>query len=649
MPVLGLGACLPATRSGVFPFAVPQWFYQRPPEQADPHERLVADALNGLGQDWTVRWGWAYEDNSGVRREGDFLILGPEGHILVLEVKGTQMRSFALTGYWESEGGRDPLEQLDAEWKAALRMLDEAASGGPSPFLHRAFALPNLHLLPGSDQVDRIPPDRVLDHRALGDLPGWWRRNVAKVRNRCPDSRRVFLQAFAKGLEPESLRLFMRDSERLFARFRSTEMSLLKRVWPNRQLLVKGGPGTGKTFMALQTAKHFAEADGGSQVLFVCYNLALAALLSEMAERLRPERGSITVATWEDLAAETLASVGIAHTPPAEYEERSRYYDIDLPGYLHLAVHEGKIAPRFDALVVDEGQDLDTEFPPEVPADPGQPGWWTILLSLLRPRGSARVAVFYDPAQRPRFRSERFRVEALLPLFSQPALVHLDQAVRFTRPLFTFLREAAGQPPHPLLADLHPHHRAPEGPAVEVRQASPSGTAEAVAGILRGWVRSGLCQPKDVCLLGQRSRLEHSSLSGRTELAGYPLADFPVPSRGSPNPPFPAPPAPFSRHPPLPLPQPRQGTRLPCRHPHRHPPQPPRRVPPRRVPRPPDPRRGRTRPVLRRLSDPECQRDAAVAHRPSPRELCPLGSRTRIRISPPRPLSSRRARSWFHE
>ncbi|MCC5808433.1 MAG: NERD domain-containing protein [Opitutales bacterium] len=74
---------------------MPQWYYQRPPEQADPDERLVADALNGLGDGWTVRWGWHYEDNAGVRREGDFLILGPGGHVLVLEVKG-QWRSDKL-------------------------------------------------------------------------------------------------------------------------------------------------------------------------------------------------------------------------------------------------------------------------------------------------------------------------------------------------------------------------------------------------------------------------------------------------------------------------------------------------------------------------------------------------------------------------
>lgn len=521
---------MPRRRLYFFEKQVPQWFYQRPPEQADPDERLVADALNNLGDDWTVRWGWHYADNAGVRREGDFLILGPGGHMLVLEVKGTQLRSFARTGYWENDGGRDPLEQLDAEWKAALAMLEVTAAGAPAPFVHRAFALPNLHLLGVRDTVDRLPPEQVADKSALDDFGSWWQQNVATFPNRCGNSRKLFLDTFAKGIKPDNLKLFIGDSERLFARYRNTEMRLLRRLWPNRQLLVRGGPGSGKTFMALQTARHFAEADDGNDVLFVCYNLALGALLVEMAERLRPARGSVTVRTWESLAAETLAGVGVVHTPPEAREDRSQYYDVDLPGYLHLAVNEGLIAPAYDALVVDEAQDLDTRFPEAIPDAAQYSGWWSFLLRLLREGAKSRAALFYDPAQRPGFRPERFHITDLVPVFSQPALVQLDQAVRFTRPLFAYLRGAAGD--HPLFAGLSPHERAPEGPDVVTRAAAREKTAEAAAEILRGWFKAGLCTPRDICILGRRRSLGNSSLAGCAELAGHPLADYPVPGPG---------------------------------------------------------------------------------------------------------------------
>lgn len=50
----------------------------------------MAVQLKGLADSpnlWTVIWGYYYTDSRGTRREGDFLILGPTGGLLVLEVK----------------------------------------------------------------------------------------------------------------------------------------------------------------------------------------------------------------------------------------------------------------------------------------------------------------------------------------------------------------------------------------------------------------------------------------------------------------------------------------------------------------------------------------------------------------------------------
>ena len=85
---------------------MPTWFYNRPTEQADPTESLVAEVLNQLEGDWTIRWGYFYQRAPGDNRrdrEGDFIILGPGGHVLVVEVKSGQNRHFALTGEWEHQ------------------------------------------------------------------------------------------------------------------------------------------------------------------------------------------------------------------------------------------------------------------------------------------------------------------------------------------------------------------------------------------------------------------------------------------------------------------------------------------------------------------------------------------------------------------
>lgn len=65
---------------------MPRWFIQGPIPQANETELLVYRALNQLDDSWSVRWTYQYLDDH-VPREGDFLVLGPDGRLLVLEVK----------------------------------------------------------------------------------------------------------------------------------------------------------------------------------------------------------------------------------------------------------------------------------------------------------------------------------------------------------------------------------------------------------------------------------------------------------------------------------------------------------------------------------------------------------------------------------
>ena len=61
-----------------------RWFYNRPSENCDEGEIKVANKLRRLSKRWTIRWGFDYVDNKGIRREGDFLIFDPLHGLLVL-------------------------------------------------------------------------------------------------------------------------------------------------------------------------------------------------------------------------------------------------------------------------------------------------------------------------------------------------------------------------------------------------------------------------------------------------------------------------------------------------------------------------------------------------------------------------------------
>ena len=74
-----------------------RWIYQRPVEFCNETELIVAKRLALLSDGWVIRWGFYYDSD----REGDFLILGPTGGVLVLEVKGGELRKLSTTGRWE--------------------------------------------------------------------------------------------------------------------------------------------------------------------------------------------------------------------------------------------------------------------------------------------------------------------------------------------------------------------------------------------------------------------------------------------------------------------------------------------------------------------------------------------------------------------
>jgi hypothetical protein len=149
------------------------WILNRPKEHGDLTELRVADLLAGLSDDWVVRWGFHYQDNAGTTREGDFLVLGPDGGLMVLEVKSGTLDVFPRTGCWDTEGRDHPLHQLDAEWKAVLKQAEARLKGGPVLVVLKALALPKLKLMTSlksllQSGVDRFYPGNGEESRAPG-------------------------------------------------------------------------------------------------------------------------------------------------------------------------------------------------------------------------------------------------------------------------------------------------------------------------------------------------------------------------------------------------------------------------------------------------------------------------------------------------
>jgi hypothetical protein len=495
-----------------------RWIYQRPLDCCDPTELIVAKRLARLGDDWLIRWGFYYD----IDREGDFLILGPTGGVLVLEVKGGALRKLCTTGRWEGRDRDHPVTQVLAEWRAVIERLREHADGKEMPFVSKALCLPNVDIDPSISLYKEIDRTLIIDR---GDLAGFemtWRRLFPKQhRTSSPREQKIFLDSFAKEISPKAIKQFISETDRIILRHTTAEYEILDILRDNRQLIVQGGPGSGKTWLALEQAFRFA--DDGLKVLLLCYNIALADQLSGLVGKRKSQNGEVIVRSWESLARELLDAAGVGWDNPISPADREHYFGEVVPSLMHEIVRDQQFEPRFDALVVDEAQDHDTCWPGSE-SDDTNAGWWEVYWTLLREKTDARIAIFYDQAQRPLFRhSERFDVNRVSKHLSQPAHVNLLFTLRYSLPIFRFLETLQAEGTKRLIENLRYRTTLPEGPDVELHELEPEQTAFKLAEVVTRWVSDGFCQVDEILILSPHGTKSKTSLANYSKIGEWPL------------------------------------------------------------------------------------------------------------------------------
>jgi superfamily I DNA/RNA helicase len=153
----------------------------------------------------------------------------------------------------------------------------------------------------------------------------------------------------------------------------------LARLRRNQRMVVYGCAGSGKTMLAVEHAKRLAKI--GREVLFVCFNKGLAEHL-----KATEKDSGVHFSTFHGLCARLAgqAKIKLPHfgkddEPPPEY------FSDTLPDALLEAVAE--LGPQYDALLVDEAQDL-------------HDAWYEALTCALRDDAKASIWLFMDDNQR---------------------------------------------------------------------------------------------------------------------------------------------------------------------------------------------------------------------------------------------------------
>ncbi|CCG04351.1 nuclease-related domain-containing DEAD/DEAH box helicase [Blastococcus saxobsidens] len=155
---------------------------------------------------------------------------------------------------------------------------------------------------------------------------------------------------------------------------------------------IRGGAGSGKTWLAVEKARRLA-ADG-QRVAIMCYSRGLAEFLKRRVETLPKRQRPGYVGTFHNLG------IGWGVAPGSD--DDSRYWEEFLPAAMVSLAAELPEGERFDAIVIDEGQDF-------------AQSWWDAVLAALRDPDAGSLYVFSDEGQRIFARQGRPTVD-LMPI-----------------------------------------------------------------------------------------------------------------------------------------------------------------------------------------------------------------------------------------
>jgi hypothetical protein len=353
----------------MYPQALPSYVESRA-------ERLLYEQFEQqLPDDFIVMYGvkWLIRDRSRYDRDGeiDFLVVHPRLGILVLEVKGGGIRVDGETGQWTSIDRygnshviKNPFDQARSNLYNLMTKLEEAQLTRPFHQMYRiqrAIALPDIVV--GSNDIG-LYGDReiIIDSTDIHSLD----RAVRRVMSQTGTSNALSseaVNALVRTLQPTmeirrlGLGTMIVEAEREIARLTEEQFRLLDFLQNHPRVAIGGCAGSGKTMLAVEKARRLANE--GFQVLFVCFNKHLAYWVRRQFNKdSDPKPKNVTVGHFHDVVDRICKRARITLPyPPEDKLEADRYFSEIMPEKMLEALE--LIPDRYDAIIVDEGQDFD--------------------------------------------------------------------------------------------------------------------------------------------------------------------------------------------------------------------------------------------------------------------------------------------------
>ena len=455
---------------------------------------------------------------AGRDSEADFVILHPRGR-LVLEAKGGEIR--CLRGNWERKkyGKWQPMNppfyqarnNAYAIYEYLKDSLGRDAPEARMPFSH-AVVFPSIDF--NVDTIE-IPDSRLIDRTELANC------DVLKLVNRLLDDTQnrylarfpgydlpapltdAQLLAVANKLRPEvrmTSNLTPDSLERELIRLSSTQLRALDAATQSKRLRITGGPGSGKTLLALEVCRRELAANPALKIGLVCFNRHLGAFLVDVAKADRLE--GVTPGSFYLHLDRILGDVADAKaTDPAYFQQRVR-------AALDLAQRTPE-AEKFDLLVVDEGQDFRDDGDKLALFDAmlkgglakGRWRWFEDLDQILSPEAATPPAADH---------------QALLDYLDAFGQVEVDCNWRNTEQIAQAAAKVMGRPTPPSFGV--------QGPKVTTVPSKPGRDFDLLAAVL-GHENIRKYRPEDIIVLSMKGAGKES-FAGKAEAAGFRLVPY---------------------------------------------------------------------------------------------------------------------------
>jgi len=411
--------------------------------------------------------------------EADFVVAIEGVGIVCIEVKGGEVWHDGIS-WRQNRGGQhveiDPVRQARDTCYALREFVesDPRWSQGRVRWDHM-IVLPNTQLSEGFALPD-CPRWKVVDRTQLHHLVGLIRNVLVKqeidrrlLDDAGIDQLRIALagrglpqrDAVARALENEDSADLMTEQQAVIL----NATSMLKRVE------VRGGAGSGKTFLAIEQARRLTKA--GQRVALICYSHGLASYLERVTASWSYKQRPAYVGEFHALGVQWGAPQGPDEA--LRTTETAAFWERELPQRMAELAAELPLNKRFDAVVIDEAQDFADQ-------------WWEPILASLKDSETGGIFLFSDEGQRV-FDRQGAPPVPLVPLV-------LDHNMRNTRQIARAFDPLVGQRMRLLGGD---------GPAVRFVACAPSdamNVADDQVELLmdEGW------RPEDLALLTTGSR-----------------------------------------------------------------------------------------------------------------------------------------------